>query len=136
MTHRRATAVIDKHNRRYRREITIFSIARYSSASISICILSNQVYAAVSTILLRGNGGGFVTVFKQVVAGCTLSTSKQLALFPATRCFSTFAQSRNARINFMSVINTILTHSRFSGLACGRCRAKYTPEIDLPPSHI
>jgi len=36
MTHQRATAVVDKHIKRYPKEVTIFSIARYASDSISI----------------------------------------------------------------------------------------------------
>jgi len=76
--------------------------------------------------LHRGKGGGLKAVFKPVVAECTPSTSKQLALLPPTRCISTVAQSRNAHINFMSVMNTILSQSCLSGLACGRCRIKYT----------
>ena len=73
----------------------------------------------VSSILHWGRGergGDLRAVFKQVAAGRTLPTS--------TRCFSTVAESA---LNFvMSVMNTILTKSRFSGLACGRCRIKYT----------
>ena len=82
--------------------------------------------------MLLWKGGGQSAVFKQAVAGCTLSTSKQLAIPPPTRCFSTFAQSRKARITYlMAVMNTVLTQSRFSGLACGRCEMKYTTISDI-----
>ena len=95
--------------------------------SSAVYILLNQVYVGGFNHLASGVGAGLRAVFKQVVAGYTLSAPQPLALPPPTRCFSTFAQSRKARINFMPVMNTILTHSRFSGLACGRCRIKYTP---------
>jgi hypothetical protein len=127
MTHRRARTITDKHYRRYPRAITICSIARCASAFISIQILSNQAYAGSVGNLDSVEGGGLRAMFKQVISACTLSTSKHLALPPETRCFNTFAQSRNAYINFMSVMNTILTRSWCSGLACGRCRIKYNP---------
>jgi hypothetical protein len=85
MTHRRATAVVDKHNRRCLTEVTIFSIARYASASTSAYILLNQVYARGVNHLASGEAGRFegcvqtgccrVHTFN-IKAACTSSTNE------------------------------------------------------------
>jgi hypothetical protein len=65
MTHRRATVVVDKHNRRYPTEVTIFSIIRYALASISIYI--DQVHTGGVNHLASGEGRRFESC---VQTGC------------------------------------------------------------------